>query len=67
VIRSLNGTFSNLVVLLSLLAEENESKSSASTQNMNEDLKNRLAAAEFDISVVAKHLHDGSHPNLMET
>jgi hypothetical protein len=32
-----------------------------------DDLKNRLAAAEFDISAVAKHLHDGSHPTLMET
>jgi hypothetical protein len=31
-----------------------------------EDIKNRLAAAEFDIKTIGNHVHDGSHPNLME-
>lgn len=54
--------------MLLVLAGASESESSVPSEDMDMDnLKNRIAAAEFDISVVAKHLHDGSHPNLMET
>ena len=31
-----------------------------------EEIKNRLAAAEFDAKIIAGHKQDGSHPNLME-
>lgn len=31
-----------------------------------EEIKNRLAAAEFDAKLVAGHRLNGSHPNLME-
>jgi len=36
------------------------------TTTRKEEIKNRLAAAEFDAKIVASHRQDGSHPNLME-
>lgn len=32
-----------------------------------EEIKNRLAAAEHDAKAVASHRQHGSHPNLIET
>jgi hypothetical protein len=29
-----------------------------------DDIKNRLAAAEYDIKVIAKYAREGSHPSL---
>lgn len=29
------------------------------------EIKNRLAAAEYDMKTMAKHLTDGSHPDLI--
>ena len=34
--------------------------------SFSDEVKNRLAAAEFDSSKITNHIKDGSHPNLME-
>ena len=32
----------------------------------SDEVKNRLATAEFDSSKITNHIKEGSHPNLME-
>jgi hypothetical protein len=34
--------------------------------SLPDEVKNRLAAAEFDSSKITNHIKEGSHPNLME-
>jgi hypothetical protein len=34
--------------------------------SLSDEVKGRLAAAEFDLSKITNHIKDGAHPNLME-
>ena len=34
--------------------------------SLPDEVRNRIAAAEFDSSKITNHIKDGSHPNLME-
>jgi hypothetical protein len=47
------------------MAKKVEERTTVESPNEGE-IKNRLAAAEFDAKLVAGHRLDGSHPNLME-
>jgi hypothetical protein len=48
-----------------MMAKRIEERTTVEFPNERE-IKNRLAAAEFDAKLVAGHRRDGSHPNLME-
>ena len=56
------------VLVLIMLADKREKSKTVelTIATSKDELKNRLAAAEFDAKIVAGHRQDGSHPNLME-